>query len=251
MSSETDESLITLFEDANLLAVHKPAGIPFHCDDLLQGIVQKVRLQFESEQLFPVHRLDKMTSGLMVFAKTQASNKAISEMLQNKTIEKYYLALSTKKPGKKQGAVAGDMVKGRRGSYLLRREKTNPAVTRFFAKALDPMLNKDTELSTKEGYWLFALKPETGKTHQLRVALKSLASPILGDERYSGMKADRGYLHAYKMCFDLFGQRYDITDENFQGEAFSLTSLSESNDFRLPQKLNWPKAAFKLDNKQT
>jgi tRNA pseudouridine32 synthase/23S rRNA pseudouridine746 synthase len=247
LSFNKSAELISLFEDKHILAIHKPAGVAFHSDDSHQGIVQRVRDYFESNNLFPVHRLDKMTSGLMVFAKTKDVNSALSEMLANKTIEKYYLALSSKKPSKKQGTISGDMLKGRRGSYLLSREKSNPAVTRFMARSLGAVINEKAGLDCK---WLFVLKPETGKTHQLRVALKSLTSPILGDQRYGGAEADRGYLHAFRMRFDLFGLRYDLIDPHFQGDAFDYSCVVESSDIREPQKLKWPKTSFLLPSAQ-
>lgn len=242
---DSDVGLISLFEDERILAIHKPAGVPFHSDDSNQGIVQLVRDFYESNSLFPIHRLDKMTSGLMVFAKSKEVNSELSKMLAMKHVEKYYLALSAKKPAKKQGMVSGDMLKGRRGSYLLSRDKTNPAVTRFFAKSLKSCIDQGVETDTN---WLFVLKPETGKTHQLRVALKSLGSPILGDGRYGGQESDRGYLHAFKMRFDLFDQRYDINDPHFEGEAFKYSLVNATSEITQPQELSWPKASFLLAN---
>jgi len=130
-------------------------------------------------------------------------------------------------------------------------------LTHFFAKSF---------VQDEERYWLFALKPETGKTHQLRVAMKSLASPVFGDRRYEqiveelkeeagGVEGgnttypERGYLHAYKMRFDLFGKRYEITDPAFEGERFDLKAHLENTDIKpllSPEKLSWPKRAFKL-----
>lgn len=240
------DRLESLFQDEQILAIHKPAGIPFHSDDESQGIVQAVRESFESNQLFPVHRLDKMTSGLMVFAKNKKANSELSKLLEAKQIEKYYLALSGKKPNKKQGMVSGDMLKGRRGSFLLSREKTNPAVTRFFAKPLSAFLQESTRALDSKNVWLFILKPETGKTHQLRVALKSLASPIIGDARYGGEASDRGYLHAFKMRFELFGKRYDITDPYFRGARFDLSTTTKDGDLYYPNQMNWPKATYLL-----
>ena len=64
---------------------------------------------------------------------------------------------------------------------------------------------------------LFILYPKTGKTHQIRVAMKSLGSPILGDELYGGEVADRTYLHAYQLSFDYFGEAVQIsTSPEFQ-----------------------------------
>lgn len=228
----------TLFEDQHLLAIHKPENIPFHSDDESIGIVRLVRDQHGSESLFPIHRLDRMTSGLMVFAKTTEANEALSRLLESKQCEKYYLAIASAKPRKKQGAVKGDMVKSRRGSFKLLRESSQPAVTRFFARSFSA---DGTRL------WAFLLKPETGKTHQLRVALKSLGSPILGDKRYSGDPSSRGHLHAYCMRFKLFGLSYDLKDALPMSEeslfGFMRGAFSEIDS---PQNLAWGKQAYRL-----
>jgi len=239
-----NEKIITVFLDEHIRVIHKPINICFHSDDDAQGVVSLVRATYPDETLFPIHRLDKMTSGLMIFARSTKANEALSKMLEEKKIEKYYLALSKQKPSKKQGAVIGDMTKGRRGSYLLLRDKIKPACTYFFTKSF---------LLNNERFWFFALKPETGKTHQLRVAMKSLASPVYGDVRYEKnsvqVGGDRGYLHAYKMRFDLFEKRYEICDENFTGKFFDLIDQSKNADIKVllsPENLNWPKRAFKL-----
>jgi len=267
-----DQKIETVYLDEHIRVIHKPVNVSFHTDDQAQGIVGLVKDSYPGETLYPIHRLDKITSGLMVFARTSQVNQVLSKMLEDKLIEKYYLALSKHKPSKKQGAVKGDMKKGRRGNYLLLREKTNPALTHFFAKSF---------VQENQRYWLFALKPETGKTHQLRVAMKSLASPVLGDRRYEkvneqteevnkeiigeliegskeGNKSfdgsnttypERGYLHAYKMRFDLFGKRYEIFDPAFNGGCFDLKNHLNNTDIETllkPEELPWPKRAFKL-----
>jgi len=242
----TPDLLVCLYQDEHLYAIHKPAGINFHCTDDEQGIVRRVKDHFAQEQLYPVHRLDKMTSGIMIFARSSEANTALSKMFAAKSIEKYYLAISASKPVKKQGSIIGDMEKARRGSYMLTREKKNPAITRFFTKSF---LNQ-----AGQRFWFFVLKPETGKTHQLRVALKSIASPALGDERYGpvgsdGESIDRGYLHAYKMRFDLFGKRYELQSEHFNGqyiEFSTLNDIAEIAPMLQPEKLTWPKGAFLL-----
>ncbi len=257
-------SLVVLCENEYFLAVHKPQGLTFHSEDDAQGMVAKVQQQFGGniqgrERLYPVHRLDRMTSGIMLFAKTTEVNSALSALFAEKRIEKYYLALSEHKPKKKQGAIAGDMAKARGGSYKLLRSLNNPARTRFFSQTIN--------IWNGQGVWAFILKPESGKTHQLRVALKSLGSPIIGDRRYGGRSADRGYLHAYRIRFDLFGKRFEITDHVLEGELFSSaehtkqdpvqvhSTKSEQNSVVLsglpetwmtPESLAWPKGAFLL-----
>lgn len=252
-------ALNCLFQDENIYVVHKPQGVPFHSLDEspnkgeetvhVEGIVSLAKKFLHDENIYPVHRLDRMTSGLIIFARTKEANSALSKLFLEKKIEKYYLALSDKKPKKKQGAIVGDMAKGRSGSYLLKRTSENPAITRFFAKKIT-MKTGDT--------WLYVMKPETGKTHQLRVALKSLGSPVLGDTRYSGKPASRGYLHAYKVRFELLGIHYDINDPHFEGEEFTLSQFENSDanetnatgndslNFLKPELLSWPKASFLL-----
>tara|TARA_R110002072_G_scaffold154_2_gene1038 strand:+ start:35780 stop:36544 length:765 start_codon:yes stop_codon:yes gene_type:complete len=250
--------LSCLFKNEYFYAIHKPANVPFHSlDDLKQdqelthveGIVSLAKKFLNDPDIYPVHRLDRMTSGLMIFARSPKANSELSRLFQEKKIEKYYLALSEQKPKKKQGAVIGDMTKGRSGSYLLKRSKDKPAITRFFAHKI--------RLGAVDA-WFYTLKPETGKTHQLRVALKSLGSPVMGDKRYSGASASRGYLHAYKVRFDLFGKRYEIIDSLFEGEEFALQNITSvadryelaDQDDRLylssPEQLPWPKASFLL-----
>jgi len=243
--SETDVTRI-VFQDEELCAIHKPAGIPFHSTDEESGVVQQAKSLLGNESIFPVHRLDKMTSGLILFAKNKKSNSELSQLFAEKKIEKYYLALSLSKPKKKQGAVIGDMKKGRRGSYLLLKEKNNPSITRFFTSKVSLHTGEN---NTERKAWLFVLKPETGKTHQLRVALKSLGSAVFGDQRYGKGEADRGYLHAYKVRFELNNKLYEICDPEFAGASFRLSSTDTTDDqdlFIHPEKLNWPKGAFRL-----
>lgn len=168
---------------------NKPAGVSFH-SETGAGFFALLRQQFPGETLFPVHRLDKMTSGLLLIARNQTAAQEFSRLFMQHSIQKTYLAISDRKPTKKQGTVAGDMQKTRNGNWKLRRTRENPAITRFISE----------HIGTQQR--LFILKPETGRTHQLRVMMKSLGSPIIGDERYGGTPADRGYLHAASLAFN-------------------------------------------------
>ncbi|MFT6028367.1 MAG: tRNA pseudouridine32 synthase/23S rRNA pseudouridine746 synthase [Oleiphilaceae bacterium] len=139
-------ALLCLFEDINIYVIHKPQDVPFHSLDEsvkkdkelvhVEGIVSLAKKFLNDDHIFPVHRLDRMTSGLMIFARSQEANSELSKLFLEKRIEKYYLALSEIKPKKKQGSVMGDMAKGRSGSYLLKRSHENPAITRFFTKKI-------------------------------------------------------------------------------------------------------------------
>ena len=91
-------------EQDDFIIINKPTGISFHDEGLLgQGLHNQVKSIFGFSELYPVHRLDKMTSGLLIFAKNIATAKSFERLFKQHHVEKYYLAISNKKPTKKQG----------------------------------------------------------------------------------------------------------------------------------------------------
>ena len=213
-----------LFEHTQFILFNKPAGLSFHSEEG-EGFVVKAEKQ-TGLKLFSVHRLDKMTSGLLLLAKSSEDANKLSRLFEEHHIQKFYLAISMRKPKKKQGWIKGDMGPSRRGSYKLLSTNTNPAVTQFIS----------TALRTHER--LFLIKPHTGKTHQIRVALKSLGAPIAGDTRYAALEdaktEERGYLHAYALVFTLGEERFSFVSPPDTGERF----LSEAC---IQQGLLWSK----------
>lgn len=199
-----------IFENNDFILVHKPHNVNFHSEEEA-GFVVQISQQL-GIPLFPVHRLDKMTSGLVIFAKNSETAALFGKMFENREVEKYYLAISMRKPKKKMGWIKGDMASARRGDYKLLTTMENPAVTQFVSCAL----------RTHERFFL--IKPHTGKTHQIRVALKSLGSPIAGDERYAqadiARTEDRGYLHAYALRFTLNNELFSFVLPPDEGERF-------------------------------
>lgn len=189
---------------ADFLLINKDPGVDFHKGEGEAGLPALLREREGIAELYPVHRLDKMTSGLLLFAKNRETAKELAKQFAGGEVRKYYLAISDRRPKKKQGLVAGDMAKSRRGAWKLLRSKENPARTRFVSLALS------------EGLRLFILRPLTGKTHQLRVALKSVGAPALGDPLYhpgeckKDQMPDRGYLHAYFLVFKLGDRTHEF-----------------------------------------
>jgi tRNA pseudouridine32 synthase/23S rRNA pseudouridine746 synthase len=211
-----------IFENNDFIVVNKPHNVNFHSEEEA-GFVVQISQQLRIP-LFPVHRLDKMTSGLVIFAKSSEVAALFGKMFENREVEKYYLALSMRKPKKKMGWIKGDMASARRGDYKLLTTMANPAITQFISCAL----------RTHERFFL--IKPHTGKTHQIRVALKSLGSPIAGDERYAqadiARTEDRGYLHAYALRFTLNNELFSFVLPPDRGERF----ISEACQLQL---LTW------------
>ena len=213
-----------LLSTPDYLVINKPAGLGMHQEGDDASVVRLLSEQL-GEAVYPVHRLDKVTTGVLLLARHAAANRELSLQFAERKVGKCYLALSASKPTKKQGLIKGDMEKARGGSWKLSRSQENPAITRFHSCLLD-----ETLANPLRG---FLLQPLTGKTHQLRVALKSQASPILGDARYGGMAADRVYLHAWQLSFNYQGVsicvRAPLNDgEHFLRHGAALCAWAES-----------------------
>ncbi|MBS1208589.1 MAG: hypothetical protein H6R19_987 [Proteobacteria bacterium] len=203
----------------------KPAGMSFHQDGDSPGFFAQLKRLPGCADLHALHRLDRMTSGLVLCARNPVAAAEFGRMFEAGEIGKFYLALSDHRPAKKQGWVKGAMQKARGGCWRLAREGEQYAVSQFFS------------FSVGGGMRLFVVRPRTGRTHQIRVALKSLGAPILGDERYGGSPADRGYLHAYALRFMWRGVLQSFVLPPAEGAAFAgcADQLPDA-----PWTLDWP-----------
>lgn len=183
-----------IYQHPDFVIINKPVGVSVHRDEQAVGLSEDLAKQLEVAQVWLVHRLDKVTSGLLIFALNKAAAATFYHLFEQHKIQKTYWAMATKKPKKKQGSIIGDMQRSRNGAWKLCQSRENPAITQFTSHSIAPNLRQ------------FVLQPKTGKTHQLRVAMKSLGSPILGDTLYGGEPADRVYLHAYRLEFEYQGE---------------------------------------------
>lgn len=224
-STTTKRLFPVLFDSPRVLVVRKPHGIGHHdevsssrsedeeeesSDSVIPGVLSLLRSERRQqkeeagERLYGVHRLDKVTSGILVLAKDPESASTLSDYFARGEIQKVYFGLSAKKPQKKkQGLVQGGMTRSRNKSWkLVRKPKNAPkgpvenfAKTRFFTSGfklvendvgdssdLDPMTNART---------VAMFRPYTGRTHQLRVAAKAMGIPLLGDPIYKDGGGDK------------------------------------------------------------
>jgi tRNA pseudouridine32 synthase/23S rRNA pseudouridine746 synthase len=222
-------SIKVLFDHPDFVVVNKPNNISVQNESHQSGILPILCQQLMVEQLWLVHRLDKITSGILILAKNAKAAAVFGQLFEQKIIEKYYLAISAKKPKKKQGAVKGGMKKVRDGKWMLDSSDNAVAISQFFS------------FSISTGLRLFLIKPLTGKTHQIRVALKSLGSPILGDKLYKGETSDRTYLHAYCIRFIYQDQPICIICPPDKGDFFVSEDTSQQvAKLATPWTLNWP-----------
>lgn len=205
-------NISVVYEDENLLVINKPSGLITHPKDkndkqlsVTQWLVDKYpeTKNVGEDPLRPglVHRLDKDTSGLMVIAKTQNSFLYLKNLFQEKKIRKYYLALVVGKPKEPKGVI--DLPVGRIGM-----KRTTRVTDKKKLKDKKEAITEYKTLKNFECFTLLEVSPHTGRTHQIRVHLKSLGTPIAGDPLY-GFKntdslpesLDRLFLHAYKLSF--------------------------------------------------
>lgn len=193
-----------LYEDADVVVVNKPQGTVVHpgagnwSGTLVQGLLYRsssLRESFPGDPVRPgiVHRLDKDTSGVMVTAKHEAAMDYLSAQFREGTVRKKYYAVVKGCIDQPSGRVETCIVRDRRNRkrFEVSRSRGKHAVTEYRV------------LSRGDGYSFVAVTPRTGRTHQIRVHMKSIGHPILGDPIYGRPHARFPevtlMLHAYSL----------------------------------------------------
>ena len=192
-----------VYEDADLLVIDKPAGLAVHpapghpSHTLVNALLHYLpSLAEDADNLRPgiVHRLDKDTSGLLVVAKNRLAQANLSQQFKDRVVKKTYITLVNGKLTPEKGFIEAAI--GRDPSHRQRMA----------------IVNEGREARTEYrvirhigDYSLLEIKPETGRTHQIRVHLAAIGFPVVGDATY-GLKSPhlpRQFLHASKIAFRL------------------------------------------------
>lgn len=205
-----DNGLKLLHVDDDLLLVDKPAGllsVPGKGDDRQDCMI--ARVQREYPEALIVHRLDMMTSGLMLMARNPDVHRELSRLFAEREITKHYIALVDGQPNKPEGEIDLPLITDwpNRPKQKVDFDIGKPSKTYYQA------LGYDTELEASR----VKLKPITGRSHQLRVHMMSLGHAILGDRLYASEvvknKVDRLMLHAEYLSFlhPVSGEPLEIT----------------------------------------
>lgn len=204
-----DLPLDIVYEDADLMVINKPAGMPIHpsMNNYYNSMANALAYYFEQQNcpfVFRcINRLDRDTSGLTIVAKHYVSAGMLSAMIANKAasgITREYLAIVKGSVQPPEGTITAPL--GRKEGSIIERtvdfEKGESAVTHY--KVLDE----------KNGHSLVSLILETGRTHQIRIHMKYLGYPLIGDYLYHPdmERIQRQALHAWKLSF-----RHPITGE--------------------------------------
>ncbi|MBI4898829.1 MAG: RluA family pseudouridine synthase [Actinobacteria bacterium] len=187
------------YEDDDLLVVDKPAGLVVHpapgnpTGTLAQALRDRAA-GGSAERPGIVHRLDKLTSGLLVVAKSDLVLRKLQEALQRREVKREYLALVSGRPQSQSGTIDAPLGRDRRApeQVAVRADSDREAVTHFEVAEELPH------------HTLLTVRLETGRTHQIRAHLAAIGLPVSGDETYgvSGdLGLDRQFLHAAVLEF--------------------------------------------------
>jgi 23S rRNA (cytosine1962-C5)-methyltransferase len=196
-----------IFEDEHLLVVNKPPGLNTHAPSPFAGEGLYDWLKHREPRwadLAILHRLDKETSGVILFGKTSLANRSLTMQFTERRVGKRYLLVTDRKVPQKATTVRTNL--RRLGEKYVTRP-TSPtqecAVTRFAPAQLTAVVSVREAVtgirSETHQFPLIEALPLTGRTHQIRVHAAQLGFPILGDTLYGGTPAPRIYLHATEL----------------------------------------------------
>lgn len=209
--------LLVLYEDDDCVVIEKPLGLLTHSKGAfnpeptvatwLRGRLRSM----EGERAGIVHRLDRATSGVMICAKTPEALTWLQKQFSQRKVKKTYKAVVSGHLEELEALI--DMP--------LERNPKKPQTFRVGANG-KPALTKYLVVHQGQKSSLVELKPETGRTHQLRVHLSHIGHPIVGDILYRGLDADRLFLHAHQLEITLPNRerKVFVSDTPPEFEAF-------------------------------
>ncbi len=166
-----------VFENNDFIVLNKPPGLLSIPDREGKEISLKKLLQDKYREIFTIHRLDKNTSGLIVFAKNEVSHKYLSQQFENRQAEKIYVGLIIGSPINKKGAIQSPIMEhpSKKGLMVINRKGKESL----------------TDYEVLEDFGLYSwvqFQIHTGRTHQIRVHMKDIGYPIVCDELYGDGK---------------------------------------------------------------
>lgn len=213
-------------ENESFVAVNKPAGLLSIPDRMGQDVSLKQLLKERYGNIYTIHRLDKGTSGIIVFAKDEVTHAALSQKFEGRDVEKFYLGLVSGKPMHDKGTVDVPIAEHPgKVTKMMTHANGKPSVTDY------------ETLENFRAYSWMQFRIHTGRTHQIRVHMQYLGNPIVCDDLYgnggtlllSSIKGkkfklsqdvleerpilSRLALHSSKLKFELNGAHYELEAE--------------------------------------
>lgn len=225
------EELNVVYEDNHIIVVIKPQNIPTqedesHDKDMLTMVKEYIKVKENKPgnvYVGLVHRLDRVTGGLMVFAKTSKAASRLTQEMHTEDFQKRYLAVVVGKPREKRGKLI---------NYLQKNARTNTVqvVPELTTNAKRAELEYEV-LEQKEKVALVNIHLLTGRSHQIRVQMKHIGCPVYGDVKYGGDKLAKGHnlaLWAFELKFI-----HPTTKENMTFKCYPPEDIVPWNVFNL------------------
>ena len=215
-----------IFENEEFIAINKPAGLLSIPDRMGQDISLKQLLKEKFGEIYTIHRLDRATSGIIVFAKDEATHAALSQKFEGREVEKFYVGLVSGSPVQSKGTVDAAIAEHPgKATKMMTHAKGKPSIT-------------DYEVLEKfRSYTWVQFQIHTGRTHQIRVHMQHIGNPIACDDVYGDGKPlllssikgkkfklsdnvleerpilSRLALHSWKLNFELNGTSHQLEAE--------------------------------------
>ena len=198
----TKMNLEIIYEDDAYIIVNKPSGIPVHpsMDHYTDSLSNGIRYYFDEKglkrKIRPVNRIDKDTSGIVIFAKNEYIQECLIRQMKSHTFQKEYIAICDGIFEEKKGSISAPIAR-KEGSIIERCIDSNgdSAITHY--EVIDEAVIHSISYSVVKCFL------ETGRTHQIRVHMKHIGHPLLGDTLYGSSSSliSRQALHAYQVKF--------------------------------------------------
>ena len=209
---ETKVNIDKVYEDGNILVINKPANIEVTGSNSLTEIINKQYTNCEYQPQ-PCHRIDRNTTGLVMFAKNKEALEILLKKFKEHEIEKHYLALVYGIPNKKEERLEAYLFKDQKKSQVY--------ISDNFKKGYQKIITKYTVLEKrKDNTALLDVEIETGRTHQIRAHLSHIGYPIIGDGKYGKNEINKQFGKKYQMLCS-YKLKFD-----FQSESGILSYLT-------------------------
>lgn len=190
-----------LYEDASVLVINKPVGMLTHAkgelnDEFTAADIIRPYTTYKTDTNRPgiVHRLDRDTSGVLVMVKTEEAARKIQQQFSDRRVKKVYYAVVSGAPRQPEAFI----------DVPIERNPNAPSTFRAGANGKSAQTTYKV-IKQNDTHSLLELRPKTGRTHQLRVHMQYISTPIIGDRVYGVEKAERMYLHAHSLELTLPG----------------------------------------------
>jgi len=245
--SSEQEKLEIIYQDQHIIAINKPSGLLVHkspIDKHETRYAMKILRNQIGQWVYPVHRLDKPTSGLLLFALSSETAKKLGEQFENNTIKKTYIALVrgyTPLGGIIRHALKETAMFKHQKKMVEKREPQDALTLYKRLATIELPYSVDRYSSTR--YSLIAAYPRTGRTHQIRKHLKHISHPIIGDAKHGKGKHNRIFeekhgTHRLLLAATEMSFTHPVTEEKMRLKA------PLQNDFHsLILALGWGKLA--------